>query len=260
MKKIISFILIMCICLSAAAILSGCSHEHTFDAWSASPESHWHVCTECGEKSDEGKHSTNEENMCTVCGAGVYLNDDGSASIYTYDEQGSMLEQTEYGADGEMYYRRRFVNEYYEDGNPKSVTEYEYDILNESDDEILVGETKFLPCENPENGEVYMSESTAYDEDGSKVCMTYDEQFNVLSVTTYDSEGNVVLSERYEYEYDSEGNYTKETIYKNDVISGEVIYSRDEDGTVYESARIYYKENGEIESETHYDAFGNEIE
>ncbi|MBQ6797353.1 MAG: hypothetical protein IJP10_04980 [Clostridia bacterium] len=225
MKRFVFAVLIVCICLS----LSGCSHEHTFDTWSASPESHWHVCTECGERSDEGKHDIGEEYMCAVCGSGVYSAGDYGASVYTYDEHGYMSLQENYDAEGNVCYARRYENEYYNDGKIKSVKEYNVHI--ESGDEVIAAESEFLRRENSENGDVYLSESITYEADGSKTCVTWGEHSYALSSVSYDANGNAVSSERYEYEFDAEGGVT----------------------------RIHYNQNGEIVSKTRYDASGDEI-
>lgn len=235
MKKSISVILIICICLSFAAMLSGCSaneqnaHEYVFDIWSASPESHWHVCTECGEKSDEGKHDIAEGYMCNVCGVGVYSAGDYGASVYTYDEHGYMSLQENYDAEGNVFYERRYENEYYDDGKIKSVKEYNVHI--ESGDKVIAAESEFLHRGDSENGDVYLSESITYEADGSKTCVIWGEHSYALNSVSYDANGNVVSFERNEYKFDAEGNCT----------------------------RIQYNVNGEIVSKTHYDASGDEI-
>ena len=50
-----------------------------------------------------------------------------------------------------------------------------------------------------------MNEQIIYEEDG-KFVMQYDENSNPLSGVLYDADGNVISEEKYEYEYDEDGN------------------------------------------------------
>ncbi len=264
MKKISSYLAVVSGCMVALFLLVGCGqeqgHEHSYNIWSADAQNHWHTCSECDEKLDLGKHTLDEESMCSVCKSAVYSNEDGSKSVYIYDEHGHVAIQEDYDAQGTITYRQRFEIEYYEDGCIKHSKEYVYDILlNKDGEEVLSSETTFLHCENPENGEVYMSESIDYNDDGTKQICKYNEQSNLLLVTIYDASGNVTTVERYEYEYDDNGKCVKQATYVNDVISREIFYAYDEEGNEYESKQIYYDENGKKEKEYKYDAHGNEI-
>ncbi len=70
MKKIISFLLTVCICLSACVIFTACGHEHTYKTeWSKDNTYHWYACEVdgCTEKKDNAEHSYTD-GVC-VCGA-----------------------------------------------------------------------------------------------------------------------------------------------------------------------------------------------
>ncbi len=59
MKKILSVILALSMCLTLGVLLTACGHEHTWDTvWDTDETYHWHVCTgeECTEVSDKGEH------------------------------------------------------------------------------------------------------------------------------------------------------------------------------------------------------------
>lgn len=88
MKKIISLLLVVCICLLSIIALAGCDeeHTHTYKAeWSKNATHHWHDCEneDCLEVSSKAEHSWNEGSItteataeadgeknytCTVCG------------------------------------------------------------------------------------------------------------------------------------------------------------------------------------------------
>ena len=250
MKKI----LIMLLALSIAAFaFAGCGDKnidppakHTAnDYWSASPESHWHDCSECDDKTELGKHTFDENGECTVCRATVYENEDGSKDVYVYDEQGALTLQAGYDSNGEQTYIIRSVNEYYDDGNVSAYRTYI--------DGILTDEATFLRCKDPENGEVYMSEYIAYEEDGSKRVEKYDEASNLDTVTFYDAEGEITAVERNTYEFDGEGNRLRYTTYVNDKISRDIFSFVAENGEVLDSKCMYYDDNGETESEYIYE-------
>ena len=80
----------------AAALLAGCGtqpaadgHKHTAQGnWDWNAKEHWYNC-ECGEKMDAAAHKLGDDLICTGCGAEVWVMDDGSADIYSYDQYGN---------------------------------------------------------------------------------------------------------------------------------------------------------------------------
>lgn len=80
MKKILSIVLAVMMCFTAALTLASCGHEHEYKAdWSSDATHHWHACNdaECTEPADKAEHTwdagtekefPNTEYACTVCG------------------------------------------------------------------------------------------------------------------------------------------------------------------------------------------------
>ena len=176
---------------------------------------------------------------------------DGYYSVYIHDEFGSIVHQMDYDPDGKIFCDWTAKYEYYDDQNPKHIKEYL--------DGILQSEQTFLPCENPDNGNVYIAEDIYYHEDGSREIVVYDEYGYIRSVSFTDSLGEIITREDYTYELDADGNCTHEIVHTNGVLAREIFYEMDADGCAYPAHYFYYNENGEIDSDLHYDAFGNEI-
>ena len=86
MRKIISFALALCMCLSLAVMLTACGHEHTYQTeWSKDATHHWHACEgeDCTDVADKAEHTWNDGEItiaataqadgvktftCTACG------------------------------------------------------------------------------------------------------------------------------------------------------------------------------------------------
>ena len=87
MKKLVSLLLTVCMCLGVLVSLTACGHEHTFSAdWSKDQTHHWHACegADCTEVADKTEHTYNAGEIttpatkaaagtktftCTACGA-----------------------------------------------------------------------------------------------------------------------------------------------------------------------------------------------
>ena len=152
MKKMIA----MLMALAMIAAMTACSsHTHTEgENWEADSTGHWKVCTECGEKTQAGDHTLNDESKCTVCASDVMKWDD-SVSLYTYDAYENIIKMADYDLDGNLL--SETVNEYEYDanGNITGVTEY----INGN----LSGETEYTVSD----GESIPVKYTQYNEDGS---------------------------------------------------------------------------------------------
>ena len=257
MKKAIPLL-----CLLLILLLSACGsenkektdssqeiHPHTFSEHGANATHHYMLC-ECGEKDDVTKHAFTEDDFCEICGFYIYTSD-GYYSFHIPDEHGSIIRQLAFDDHDELVYDWRYEYEYYDDFSSKRIVTYR--------DDSLLSEQTFQRCKNPENGDIYLSEEIYYAEDGSQEFLVYDEYCNILSVTMIDSAGDVITQDVYTYEFDTDGNCTHETIHTDGALSLEFFYEPDAEGCYYASRIIYYDENGQIESDFLYDAFGNEI-
>ncbi|MBQ8341229.1 MAG: hypothetical protein IJY22_02490 [Clostridia bacterium] len=71
MKKTLSLLLAITLCLSLSVLFTACGHEHEYATdWSKDDTHHWHACTgkDCTEIADKAEHSFETSNTC-VCGA-----------------------------------------------------------------------------------------------------------------------------------------------------------------------------------------------
>lgn len=212
--------------------------EHTHTAtgpWDRNAKEHWQVC-EDGEKLNVEEHTFDEELICTVCKSMVDIFEDGSAFINTYDEQDNLIRYTYYGEDGKI--AAETFTEYAEDseGNYYETKETQYDYTNSV---------------------VYISEFNEYEDQ--------------ISRTITDLEGNIRQKDRFEREYNSDGEALWEKTYSNDVLVREITgYKTYTDGDYSirfpESVIDYYEDGsklvteyndqGEVDKETTYKADG----
>ncbi|MBQ8341231.1 MAG: hypothetical protein IJY22_02500 [Clostridia bacterium] len=94
MKKTLSLLLAIALCLSLSVLFTACGHEHTFSTdWSKDDTHHWHACTgkDCTEIADKAEHSYGESNTC-VCGAVKPI-------VYTVDGDTAWAEALELGTN-----------------------------------------------------------------------------------------------------------------------------------------------------------------
>lgn len=246
------------LCTLILTVFTAC-HSHN-PQWRIDKNSHWKEC-ECGEISENGEHSF-ESDKCAVCGAerktedGV-LTDMGVWNEYGdwvqwiyYDEEGNVTGEStaEYTYDKEG---NKLTDKLYEDGQFVSSGEYEYD----------------------SEGMTFKKYETEQYEDGSKCVYEYNESGDSLGYVLYDEEGNVAESYRTEYVTDKNGNLTGERTYENDTLSQEIKYAsgkNEEEEFLYaEEVAAYsedgsktvekYDENGELISESSYDAEGKKL-
>ena len=251
-----NIIRILCICLVMAFVLAGCgkdvpempetsaapAHDHTFIKWFYDADNHGYVC-DCGAQ-DAQPHDLDEYGWCATCEFSVVKNDDGSYSIITFDERDNMSGYINYDADGNVLFELVCINEYYEDGNISHSWDYH--------DGVLMYESIYLPCENTEFGEVYLSEDITYLED-MKLVTTFDEEWHILASRYYDAQGNLTSEEIYEYVYDENGYLTYSYCMVDGVKASESYYETDADGFTNLVRDVYFDENGDIQDEYTYE-------
>lgn len=211
-------------------------HVHTATGvWERDAKEHWQVC-EDGEKLNVAEHTFDEESICTVCKSMVDRTDEGEAYVNTYDEQGNLIRYTYYGADGSAV--TEIVSEYATDAE----------------------------------GNYYEKKSTEYDYASSAIYISeYNEYEDQTARTVTDLDGNVQQKDRFDREYNADGDPVWEKSYTNDVLVQEIpSYKTYTDGEYsmrfpasvidyYEDGSklvTEYNDQGEVDKETSYKADG----
>lgn len=273
---------ICCVALVMALLLCACGHSHTAEGWQVSGTGHWKECG-CGEKFSQGDHELDDELFCKVCGAEVFVWDDGT-DVNLYDQNGNPIHSMSFDSDGNMTYD--FATEYIydEDGNILTEKTYDFGTLQDEivyvDGEVvsvmsyydegcrtlltydengnLVTKTSYDGNGNvigedysefalTADGEWYESRCTSIDTNGSKYIGEYNEWEDQIAWITYTPDGVMDNNERYEYTYDEEGHKTAVKIYSFDALVQEKLYTMlvFEDGWMnYPGTIIDYHEDG----------------
>ena len=99
------------------------------------------------------------------------------------------------------------------------------------------------------------SEIVTY-EDGTKMLAAYNEYGDNTQFVFYAADGSVESEERYEHEYDADGNKVRETTYIDGVLSSELKYDKTAAGEVYMTEDVCYFEDG-TQCVNVYDEAGN---
>ena len=93
-------------------------------------------------------------------------------------------------------------------------------------------------------------------EDGTKMLTAYNEYGDCTRFVFYANDGSVESEDRYEHEYDADGNKVRETTYINGVLTSEYQYAQSAGGELYMTGDSYYYEDG-TQSVNVYDEAGN---
>ena len=184
--------------LLTAALLAGCggeSHTHTAQGgWDWNGVEHWNVC-ECGEIMDMAAHKTGDDLVCTGCGAEVWVMDDGSADVYSYDEHGNPLRNSSFDPAGNLLSENKYEYEYDENGNMMLCRVY-------ADGELQAEDIYMLH----EEGYSILEKSLMYNE-GECTLNQYDVDGNVIYVKSEDADGNVTFESWSEYDINNDGEF-----------------------------------------------------
>ena len=210
---------------------------------------------------------------------------DGGKYIDVYDEYGRIV----------------LTKDVDSEGNTVSETETEYTIDNlgrvtlEKEIENGVLSREYAYEYEGDSDDWEKRTETRYYDDGGKEITVYNDNYDEISRIEYDSVGEVVRNETYEYEYDESGNVINEKTFEGGELVEEVKYTYDEDGNLTYEERyehgalaetwtylpypqggtyvsnnttyyshggklvVNYDENGHITLDVEYDADGNYV-
>lgn len=259
MKKHIT-IAVVCVLIIGIAVgiyflsgnTAGEKHQHTLaKLWQADKNTHWQSCTTCDEKINEGSHTKDQNNRCSVCGLSIGDAKKDTYEIITYDEQGDPLIVNGYDEKNNVTYTHYYERVYDASGNLQSVKKYE--------DTQLLYEANYLPIDKSNPAEVYMHEEIVWDSDGTKHVCFFNAHSDLLSYTIFDAEGYAIFEEAHEYTYNSADVKLTETVTSNGDLSAERTYSQTQDGEIYVSYEILYNPDGTTIHEAYYNSRGVEI-
>lgn len=183
--------------VTAVMAFSACSGGHTHlssDPWEANLSKHWKTCTECQEHFEEGEHTLNEDDTCTVCGAEI-IDWGDSKSVYQFNENGDPLNTSDYDENGNLVSQILCRYTYDDSGNLTHATT--------TTDGKVTEESSYTTV----NGESVISQMVSYLEDGSKSVCDYDENENAVRVTTYGANGEMEWQDEFVYALSDDGEW-----------------------------------------------------
>jgi len=263
LKNTLIMLLVMLLMLPCAAMAD---EEYPVFEWERDAKTHWRV-TEAGEKAEEAPHVL-EGVLCLVCGTEVWLFDDGSADLSSYNDQGELLWYASFDSAGEKTGEGAYSYEYDEAGSKVRECQYE--------NGMLVAQTVFAMGED---GEIRPVWSESYYDDGTWARNEYDGHGNCIKAYTYDANNAVTSETTSEYALNTDGWYYEAkttTILEGTVFIREYNeygdwvsnYIEEPDGTVVSDMMFVYEyedgvkvsswnyESGVLAWETHYNADG----
>ncbi|MBQ9860459.1 MAG: hypothetical protein IJO76_07295 [Clostridia bacterium] len=258
-KKILSLLVCGVMLCALAACNDNDNNPNANRQWEKDKENHWTVSAN-GSRENVSSHAFDINGFCTICGTFMTMEKDGSINLQSFNEKGDVTSWIKYDPSGEKEADRRY--------------EYDYSITGEKEELKLYNNGKLeleAAYKKDKNGEEYVSKQTSYNENGTKFYAESNEKADTVLEIFYDTEGEVEIENRYEYEYDENDFPIALKIYENDKLSQESTYAYDANGETYiakqidywldgSTTTIEYDETGAILSEVYYDALADTTE
>lgn len=230
MKNTLKSIIALTLCLIA---LVACKKAHTHEGckWVADNLGHYLSCSGENERINAGEHTTDEDHICTVCGAEVIAYSPKKLEISTFTEFGFTKVRTSYYGSKIIF---RDVTEFEMDGS----TYKGYKIYR---DKVLVEDGKFASV----TGDDYvLSQKTQYNENGEYRIYLYNEYGDYTTYTDYDKDGNSLSVSRFENIYNKNGVLVQRKTYDNDFLKEDIIYEETADKKSITKSETYYFYDG----------------
>ena len=269
MKNFKKLIVVSVLCTAVLALLTACGKPELADEnWRADKDGHWHETID-GGRADEEAHKLVDD-LCEVCNSRIDVFENGETWLTRYNDHNDMVAWYMYEPDGTVSSDWTCEYVYDEDGGYVSDTQYE--------NGRVIMEDLYTSVYDEEYDETfsYVSQTTVFNEDGSRVVERYDQNGDMVAEQTYDAAGALVsdyivkhiynengeltaiekydgetLAENTVYEYNEDGVQTGERSYRNGVLVKEYVFVV-EDGWSYASSLIEYHEDG-TQTVTEYD-------
>ena len=291
-KKALAAALSCVLTLTALAACSP-AHTHSPTAqWDRDGKEHWQLC-ECGEKLEAAAHTLNMDFRCTVCDSEVWDYGEG-VDVYNYGEAGELIRYSSFDDQGTSINDTRWENQYDASSNTLHQFCYENGMLITTDEYTVTSDSQTLLTKSTNyqedgaydvteyNAEGNITSAIGYNADGTVSMEAYSEYaytadgviYESKATTTYGGEtyiseynehsdivtrtkyvGDVLeFSERYEREYNADGDSLWEKIYRDDRLIFEIVgytSNSDEDGywRYPEQSIEYYEDGGKLLSE-----------
>lgn len=230
-KKTLSILLAGVLTLTA---FSACSEKHTHlsnDPWEFDLSNHWKTCAECEEHFDEGSHSLDEDNNCTVCGTQI-IDWGDTKSAYLFNEDGDPVNLSDYDADGNLVSQTITRYTYDDNGNlTHSITTI---------DGTVTEENSYTTA----NGETVLSQNVNYWEDGSKSVSDYDANENAVRVTSYGTSGEMEWQDDYEYALAADGEWYEVKCTEVSTDGSKIVSEQNENGN--QTHVVHYDVDGSV--------------
>lgn len=243
-KSFLSVLLVGALTMLAACGSQTPAHVHAEGTWSGDLKEHWKVCGDCGESFEHAAH-TLEETICTACGMEALVWEDGSGSLYQYNENGDCIWSVMYATDGSVESEEAFTYEYDAEGRMTLLRGYT--------NGVLANEYEFGWNDT---GERVVLREAYYYEDGTKGLAEYNQNGNVLYNAVYTADGSVDYA--YAYEYNEDGTWMKEEEYIGERLAAVRTYTLDADGVQSLLTEVIYEEDGSWVG-TEYDLYDNVV-
>ena len=224
MKKLVSLLLAVCMCLSVGVMLTACGdeeHTHTYKTeWAKDATYHWHACEDenCTDVADKAEHVWDEGAItkeataeadgvktftCTVCGetktevveyVAQAVDKSGYSIFYsdTSDDAIYLIEHNEAGLPVAVYYDDAFYGERVGERQLEYSIEYTNDELISS----IVSPYYYYEIEYNEDctyayGVAYQTNTVKKIENGRTIVISYTENKQLKTISAYGVRGSL---------------------------------------------------------------------
>lgn len=243
MKKMLSATVAAALLLAVTP--AGAEHVHEpAGEYYVDLTNHWYLC-ECGEKVNEGAHDDLADGECAICNSDLFVYEDGTSGIITYNAAGNSVNWLNYDAAGQLMLNQRWNDIIDEAGNYIGYTGYVDGVLSETGEYVT----------KEDGSVVFVQTMYPLAEGDSRTVNEFDEHNNLLRTAAYNAQDQIEIEMAYVYSWrdnewgEKEFYIARETVTNADGSCHVTEYNEHSD----KLSEVYYEADGTISMKWQYE-------